>query len=788
MSPIIKYLQQISALCLLFILSLSIQAVEPVRSNTVAAVYTEQGMTAFQRGRFAQAIEKWEASASYYQKTGNLFANVNLQLKLAAAYQSLGHYPHALERLETTLGEVDQDIANGGVGAERLKLALTSHLGLAYTLARLPGRVRIAGDYLNQALKIAKSIDDPLAMALITNNLGNLMLSDQQPQPALNHYQQALEYAVTAKAVDLQARIAINAAQAALQLDQVALAGQLAERVSHRLPKIQDEYFEAQLLLMLGDIEVARLQRLPAAQAASLAQRSLRIYTSAQRQAQRLQDQRLESEALGRMAKLYALQQQSDDMRTLLGQAKTLAQRVQATDLLYQWQWLEAQYLKQTGQLTAAAAEYQRSINTLQSIRYELSRGGGNRLAPESFRDDTGQLFFELADVLLQQASQAQRERQPAVAIRERLVAARDTVELLKSAELSNYFQDDCVARTQAQQRDVAELDDNTSVIYLVPLQDRTEIIYSTRDGLQLETVPVTRKALMQEVNNFRKYLEHRGTHAYRRPAKRLYRWLIEPLEAVFAEQNINTLIFVPDGALRTVPMGALFDGKQFLIEKYAIGVTPGLMLVDPQPLQRGTVKLLMSGLAKGREDLTPLPFVPDELATLKSLYGGRTLLNEDFRTSQFAEAMAEQSYNIVHIASHAEFKKNVEDSYLAAYDGNLDLDRLEGALRPTNFRDQPVDLLALSACQTAAGDDRAALGLAGVAIKAGARSALASLWFVNDAATSQLITRFYRQLKTDVTLSKAQALQQAKQALINDKQYDHPFYWAPFLMIGNWL
>jgi len=263
---------------------------------------------------------------------------------------------------------------------------------------------------------------------------------------------------------------------------------------------------------------------------------------------------------------------------------------------------------------------------------------------------------------------------------------------------------------------------------------------------------------------------------------------VLEPLEAIFAEQNINTLIFVPDGALRTIPMSALFDGKQFLIEKYAIGVTPGLMLIDPQPLQRDTVNLLMSGLAKGREDLTPLPFVPNELATIGRLYGGRTLLNEEFGTAAFATAMAENSYNIVHIASHAEFKKNVEDSYLAAYDGNLDLDRLEGILRPTNFRDRPVDLLALSACQTAAGDDRAALGLAGIAIKAGARSALASLWFVNDAATSQLITNFYTQLKNQPTLSKAQALQRAKQAMVKDQHHDHPFYWAPFLMIGNWL
>lgn len=97
------------------------------------------------------------------------------------------------------------------------------------------------------------------------------------------------------------------------------------------------------------------------------------------------------------------------------------------------------------------------------------------------------------------------------------------------------------------------------------------------------------------------------------------------------------------------------------------------------------------------------------------------------------------------------------------------------------------MELLTLSACQTAAGDDRAALGLAGVAVKAGARSALATLWFINDQATALLITEFYHQLR-DPDLSKAKALQRAQLILLNDRRYQHPGYWSPFLLIGNWL
>jgi CHAT domain-containing protein len=114
-------------------------------------------------------------------------------------------------------------------------------------------------------------------------------------------------------------------------------------------------------------------------------------------------------------------------------------------------------------------------------------------------------------------------------------------------------------------------------------------------------------------------------------------------------------------------------------------------------------------------------------------------------------------------------------------------MDRLSQIVGSFKFRDQPLELLSLSACQTAAGDDRAALGLAGVAIKAGARSALATLWFVNDEASSALVTEFYRQLKNP-SLSKAQALRQAQMTLLDNPEYQHPIFWSPFLLLNNWL
>lgn len=116
-----------------------------------------------------------------------------------------------------------------------------------------------------------------------------------------------------------------------------------------------------------------------------------------------------------------------------------------------------------------------------------------------------------------------------------------------------------------------------------------------------------------------------------------------------------------------------------------------------------------------------------------------------------------------------------------------MTLEQMDQCLGVFRFRQTPLDLLTLSACETAVGDDRAALGLAGVAIKAGARSALASLWSINDKASSLLVAEFYRQLMNPA-FNRAQALQAAQMMLLKDPQYDHPVYWAPFLMINNWL
>jgi CHAT domain-containing protein len=209
---------------------------------------------------------------------------------------------------------------------------------------------------------------------------------------------------------------------------------------------------------------------------------------------------------------------------------------------------------------------------------------------------------------------------------------------------------------------------------------------------------------------------------------------------------------------------------------------------MEPHPIQRENTRLLMSGLSDSVQGFPALDFVPAELRSIEPVYQGETLLNRAFVTPALRRKLTQEQFSIVHIASHGQFNRDARKTFVLTYDDKLTLDDLEALIRPAQYRGRPVELLVLSACQTASGDDRAALGLAGVAVKAGARSALASLWSVNDQSTSAVISEFYHQLRQAPSVSKARALQAAQIKMLADRRYRHPCYWAPYLIIGNWL
>ncbi len=278
--------------------------------------------------------------------------------------------------------------------------------------------------------------------------------------------------------------------------------------------------------------------------------------------------------------------------------------------------------------------------------------------------------------------------------------------------------------------------------------------------------------------------MQRRSRWDYLAEAQRFYHLIISPLELELNVNAINTVIFIPDGALRTVPFAALHDGSRFLIEKYAVAVTPSLNLTDPRSIRRKDTQVLLAGLTESVQGFAPLSNVGGELDGIQGLYRADRLENSTFIEGKVRENLKDNTCSIVHMATHGNFAPTASNTFLLAWDGKIDMNQLDSLMKQSK---KPVELLCLSACETAAGDDRAALGLAGVAVKAGARSALATLWSVNDQASSELVLEFYKQLKNP-GVTKVQALQAAQLMLLDDPRYRHPYYWSPFLLIGNWL
>ena len=234
--------------------------------------------------------------------------------------------------------------------------------------------------------------------------------------------------------------------------------------------------------------------------------------------------------------------------------------------------------------------------------------------------------------------------------------------------------------------------------------------------------------------------------------------------------------------------MSVLYDGQQYLIQKYAIALTPGLQLLAPQSLQHRHLKALAAGVSKAHSGFGALVNVESELNQVNAEMSGTKLLNNDFTTTALQLKLNKSIFPVIHLASHGEFSSQADKTFILAWDQKISVKDLTELLQnrdpsPGNV----LELLVLSACQTAAGDKHAALGLAGVAARAGARSTLASLWSVEDKSTAFLMTHFYQNIATH-HVSKAEALRLAQLDLLNSYEYQKPFYWTPYVLVGNWL
>jgi filamentous hemagglutinin family protein len=340
---------------------------------------------------------------------------------------------------------------------------------------------------------------------------------------------------------------------------------------------------------------------------------------------------------------------------------------------------------------------------------------------------------------------------------------------------------------------------------------DALELLLITANGRPIrKRVPATkREQVLKVAQKFREQvtLEKTGTK-YLPQAQQFYRWLLTPLEEDLQKQGIENLVFIMDAGLRSIPLAALHNGQQFLVEKYSVGLMPSLSITDTRYVDIKKAQVLGMGADKFAKQ-NPLPAVPLELQTITNkLWPGKFVLNEAFTLDNLKTARSQQPFGIVHLATHSEFKAGrPEKSYIQLWDTQLKLNQM----RHLGWDAPPVELLVLSACRTALGDKEAELGFAGLSVAAGVKSSVASLWYVSDEGTLGLMTNFYNELKKAPI--KAEALRQAQLAMLRNQvrlsggklqtasieltvppelaklenqDFSHPYYWAGFTMVGN--
>ncbi len=574
----------------------------------------------------------------------------------------------------------------------------------------------------------------------------------------------------------LAAQALANAARLTLQSGQPNEAKELVDQALKIPRDNMRPHDSAYLLINLGRT-LAMIDEQLSDPLHPLRLKAFDLFNKAIKIAAQAQDVETVSYGLGYTGALFETEKHYKEALAFTRRAIFHAQQIDARQPMFLWQWQKGRLFAALGLRSVAIDAYQKAVTLLQGLHSVTDKASTD----EAY---SGKVYLQLVDLLLQEAKHSQDN----VETTNFLSSVRDLVEQMKAAELRDYFQDECVDMLQAKIKDVGKVSPTAVVIYPIILEDRLELLLNFPSGeMKRYSVPVDKNRLSAEIHQFRRMLEKRTTNQYRPHGQQLYEWFITPFENDLKSLNIDTLVFVPDGALRTIPVAALYDGKKFLIEKYAVATTPGIELTDPAPLDRSRIKALYAGLSKSVQGFPPLENVPEELSGVRDLYDGELLLDESFTQKNLEKSLGDKQLNVLHIATHGQFSGDADSSFILAYDGRLSINQLAKQIGMFKFRDTPLELLVLSACETAQGDERAALGLSGVAIKAGARSAVGTLWKVDDIAASQLIRDFYRQLQ-DPQSSRAVALQKAQQEMLGDIRFRHPGYWSAYILINGWL
>ena len=734
--------------------------------QVLAPILDIQGSIQLDLGQAEQALNTWQRAEVSYKQLGDQNGITRDRINQAQAWQVLGFYRRGLTIL-TQLQPESQLEPNSIAKAVELR-----SFGDALQLA---GDLDQSQRVLQQSLSIAQKLDSPQDVSVALFSLGNTAQVQQDLQEAIKFYQQAAAIAPN-PITKVQAQI--NQLSLLVNTGQTAAAQTL-------LPQIQTQLAElpASITTIYARIHLAQSLIKFGTTPKAIAQ----ICAIALQQAQDLADQRAESFALGTLGSVYEQTKQWPIAQNLTQQALIIAQTINAPDIAYRWHWQLGRLLKQQGEIEGAIATYDTAVKELQTLRSDLVFV--NRDVQFSFKESVEPVYRESVELLLQF-----QQTHPSEPI---LDKARQRIEALQLAELDNFFREACINAKTVLLDTVVDKDNPTAaIIYPIILPSKLQVIVKIpQKPLRNYTVNKSQKEVEGIIRELREYLlEPDRTEEVQALSQEVYGWLIKEIESDLKESGVKTLVFVLDGILQNVPMAILYDGEQYLVEKYAVALSLGLQLLAPKPLTQTKLNVLAAGLVQPpqnfQQQFPPLPEIKSEFNSISQAIASTTeLLDRDFNSKNLESKVNTVPFNVLHLATHGQFSSRAENTFILAADGPINVTQFDSLLRRRDqTRSEALEMLVLSACETAASDNRATLGLAGASVKAGARSTLASLWHISDKSTAILIGEFYRELvKTKVT--KAEALRRAQVKLLKDyPNYSRPGYWAPYILVGNWL
>lgn len=748
-----------------------------------AQILNRQGRLQLAKGETEAALETAQQAEFFYNRSDDRTGVIGSQINQVRALQALG-FSSRSQKLLAQIARQLKTLDDSPVKVESLQ-------NIGNLFAQI-GNLEKAKQILELSLTEAQSLSLP-QQSKIWLSLANLerIAIEQVKQPnaipqknlqkALSSYQKAEETA-TLPIERIQAQL--NRFSLLLEIDRLPSAQNLLVEITPILQQLpaSRESIDAHLNLARS-LLISREKR---GQSSFIDPKKItEILETALQQAQSLDDRRAQVQVFGYLGLAYEQTKQLSIARDFTQQALIKAQEGQLYEPTYQWQWQLGRILLAQKDVKSAILSYSEAVDNLQYLRRDLA--SLNREFQFSFREQVEPIYRQLVELLLITDGAIEPSQV-------NLQKARQTIESLQLAEIENFFREACLQPRVEIDRIVDRERSATAVIYPIILPKKLAVIvklpqkerlFYYQEEIEVKQIEDKVKLLRQSLQDITKTIQVNEQAAF------FYDWLIRPLKADLKKERIESLVFVLDGVLQNIPIAVLFDRQQqkYLVEQYALALAPGLQLVETNPIERSKLKALTAGLDRqqlidGRE-FPALTNVKTEIENIKKQFNNsKLLLNENFTVNNLKEQIRTGDFSVVHLATHVQFSSQPENTFLLTWNQLLKVKDFSGLLRLSERGTNAIDLLVLSACETAEGDRRAALGLAGIALQAGARSTLGTLWSIDDLSTARVMSQFYRELQNGTT--KAKALQKAQLEVLKTEK--RPYLWASYILLGNWL